>query len=357
MGHALADEYIKADYSDKETILKIVKENNIDRVVSCANDFGVITASYVCEKLGIPGHDTYENALLLHQKDLFKGFIQSLDIPTPVSVSFDDINAAFSYVETAEYPIIVKATDLTGGKGILKAENREEAVFAIKNAFDRSRVKHIVIEPFIVGAQQALVTFIKDKKVLCSVSNDSFSPKNPYLIQSELFPARGIEKYQSELYSYIERICEELDLVDGMLTVQYIVSDGKPYIIELMRRALGNQYLTVADVISGFPWEEALVRAETGMDLSQLEFSKPVSKYAGHHGIMADKNGVINGYAIPKSIEEHVFKKIDMLKPGESIDDCLNERVAYIFYKYDNYDEAYNAVMNMNSLIKIDYGE
>ena len=52
MGHKYADEYIPADYSDKEKILQLVKENGIDRIVSCANDFGVITASYVAEKMG-----------------------------------------------------------------------------------------------------------------------------------------------------------------------------------------------------------------------------------------------------------------------------------------------------------------
>ena len=83
IGHAFADEYIGCDYSDKESILELVKKNKIDRIVSCANDFGVITASYVAEKLSLPGHDTYKNAVLLHRKDLFKAFIQKLGIRTP----------------------------------------------------------------------------------------------------------------------------------------------------------------------------------------------------------------------------------------------------------------------------------
>ena len=72
IGHQYADEYIGADYSDKDAILQLVKNNHVDRIVSCANDFGVITASYVAEKMGWPGHDTYENAQILHQKDLFR---------------------------------------------------------------------------------------------------------------------------------------------------------------------------------------------------------------------------------------------------------------------------------------------
>lgn len=116
--HYPPDGYIPADYSDKEAVLRLVKENGIERIVSCANDFGVITAAYVAEKMGWPGHDTYENATLLHQKDLFKSFIQKLGIRNPKSIAFDDVTAALEFTRYTSYPIIVKATDLTGGKGI-----------------------------------------------------------------------------------------------------------------------------------------------------------------------------------------------------------------------------------------------
>ena len=355
MGHALADEYIPADYSDKEAILNIVREHHIDRVVSCANDFGVLTASYVCEKLGIPGHDTYENACILHQKDAFKAFIQDLGIRTPYSTPFDNIDEALSFIKTAEYPIIVKAVDLTGGKGILKAENEDEAVFAVNNAFEASRSKRIVIEPFVIGVQQSIDAFVINKKVVASITNDVFCPINPYLIQSELLPAKGIENYEAELHSMIELICEKLDLVDGMFTMQYIVKDNKPYIIEMMRRALGNQFLTVAHAVTGFPFEEALIRAETGMPLDSLKWEQPLAPYAGHHGIMATRNGTVKGYTVDPEVEKHIFKKIDILKPGEKIENFLNERVAYIYYTFSDYDEAVETVSHLNDLIHIEF--
>lgn len=357
MGHAFADEYIPADYSDKEAILQLVKEHNIDRIISCANDFGVITAAYVAEQMGWPGHDTYENANLLHQKDLFKDYIQKMGIRCPFSVPFTDREQAVAFARTAEYPIIVKATDLTGGKGILRADNLEEAIFAIDNAFDRSRVKHIVIEPFIIGVQQSLITFVKDRRVLCSISNNVYCPINPYLIQSETLPAVGIEEIQDELHEMIAKICDDLDLVDGMLTLQYIVKDGKPYIIELMRRCLGNQYLTVAKAVTGFPWEEALIRAETGMDLENLQWGEPIAKYVGHHGIMATRNGAVKGYTIDPDVEEHIFKRIEILQPGERINDFMNERVAYIYYKYDDQQEIVDTVSCMNDRIHIEFAD
>ena len=355
IGHQYADEYIGADYSDKDAILQLVKNNHVDRIVSCANDFGVITASYVAEQMGWPGHDTYENAQILHQKDLFKDLVRRLDIPAPLSVPFEDREKAIAYAAEAAYPIIVKATDLTGGKGILRADNFDEAVKAIDNALNRSRKHHLVIEPFLVGVQQSIDTFVINKKVVASVSNDTFSPINPYLIQSEILPAQGIEKIQDELHGIIEKICNALNLVDGMFTLQYIICDGKPYIIEMMRRCLGNQFLTVAHAVSGFPWEEALVRAETGMDLSGLKWEKPMANVVGHHGIMARRNGRVKGYTIDESVEKHIFKKIEIIHPGECINDYMNERVAYIYYTFDTHEEAVDIVSRMNDLITIEF--
>ena len=247
MGHAYADEYIPADYSDKEAILQLVKEHNIDKIVSCANDFGVLTAAYVAEKMGWKGHDTYENAVLLHHKDKFKDYCYTHNIPSPHSVVFTNMADALEHVKTAEYPIIVKANDLTGGKGIRKAENYSDAVEALKYSFERSRDKHIVVEPFLEGTQHTIVTFIADKKIISSVSCNCYSPVNPYLIQSETFPADNIDDVRDELHGIIENIVNDLDLVDGIFALQYFLCNGKPYIIEMMRRSFGNQFLTLAD--------------------------------------------------------------------------------------------------------------
>ena len=128
IAHKYSDEYVNVSIIDKDAVLETAINLTIDGIVSFACDPGVSTAAYVAEKMGWPGHDTYKNANILHQKDLFKEFIQKLGLRAPVSVPFDNKESALEYIKTAEYPIIVKATDLTGGKGILKAENIEEAV-------------------------------------------------------------------------------------------------------------------------------------------------------------------------------------------------------------------------------------
>lgn len=357
IGHKYADEYIPADYSDKEKILQIVKENNIDHVVSCANDFGVLTAAYVAEKMGWKGHDSYDNSLKLHHKDLFKQYCIEKNIPSPKSVVFTDITSAESYAKSCEYPIIVKANDLTGGKGIMRANEYKEAKIALENAFTRSRDKHILIEPFLEGKQQSFGAFISEGKIIASYSNDCYSPINPYLIQSETLPAQNIDSIKSELEGIILKIVNDLDLYDGIFCLQYIVCNGKPYVIEMMRRCFGNQFLTLARANTGFPWERAYILAAVGKKTIDIKCEKQFAKYCGHHGIMANRNGIVKGYAINESIKKHIFYTINMIPSGGRINDYLNERVAYIYYKYDNYDEMIEAVKTFNDHIKVEFEE
>ena len=91
------------------------------------------------------------------------------------------------------------------------------------------------------------------------------------------------------------------------------------------------------------------------MDCSGLKCGVPKAKYCGHHGIMATRNGIVKGYSIDPSIEKHIFQKIEMIKPGERLNDYMNERIAYIWYTYEDRDEMIQAAKSFNKLIKIEF--
>lgn len=352
-GHKIANEYISADYSDGEALLKIVRENDIEGIVSCANDFGVISSSYVADHMNWPGHDTYENSVLMHHKDKLMNYFKDKNIPAPWFEIFTDIEAAKAYCDTCKYPIIVKANDLTGGKGICRANTKEEAELAIDNAFHMSRDKHILIEPFLEGKQQSIVVFLVDKKIVVTSSSDIFCMRNPYLVQAETYPASDFDVVKEQLHDIIHQMAEDLDLCDGILSFQYIVEDGVPYIIDMMRRCFGNETLRLADEMTGFPWEKAYVMASLGMDCSNIKATEPTSTYCGHYGLMAEKNGVIESYNIPDSIERRLFKKTINMVPGDTIENFMTEKIAHIYFRYEDFDEMLSEIVKYNDMMDV----
>jgi len=59
-------------------------------------------------------------------------------------------------------------------------------------------------------------------------------------------------------------------------------------------------------------------------------------------------------YKIPEDVESHVFKRIEMVQPGGTIDDYMNQRIVYLYYKYDNYEEMLSAIATLQDRIEIE---
>lgn len=353
-GHKLADQYIPADYSDKDALLKICREEKMDGIVSNAFDLGLVATSYVAEQMGWKGHDTYENTMRIHQKDLMMDMCEELSIPSPRGRYFSDEKNAVDYLGEIAYPVIVKAVDQSSGIGINRADDRDEAIAAIRTAFEKSKEKRVLIEEYIVGHQEVVTAFVIRGKVASLATANCYSPINPYLIQTETMMSTHYDQLKDELKGIVERMFSSLKLVDGLMTIQYIERDGRPYVIDMMRRCLGNRYLWALEAVNGFPWYRALVMAELGMDLSSVTPGAPKGKFAGHHAIMSKRNGVYRGMEIPEEIMRHVFSFQELFEKGQTIRNHLSERLGYIYYTYDTREELDDAAAHFNDRIRLD---
>ena len=66
-------------------------------------------------------------------KSFAKAFMQEYNIPTAKWMSFDNVIDACKHIETADYDaLVIKADGLAAGKGVVVAEDREEAISSVK---------------------------------------------------------------------------------------------------------------------------------------------------------------------------------------------------------------------------------
>ena len=96
-------------------ILNIAK-NKINFICPPAHDLGIVTASYVAEKLKLPGFDTYKKTQTVHHKINLRVFVKKLTLKTLKS-----FNQNFSYEHIKKLSMflkmIIKPTDM-GGKRV-----------------------------------------------------------------------------------------------------------------------------------------------------------------------------------------------------------------------------------------------
>lgn len=357
-GKQFVDEYVPMDYSNKELILEFAKSRQIDAICPCCNDFGVITAAYVAEQMHLPGHDTYENTLILHHKDKFKEFTKKHHIQSPISTPFTSIEEAKSWVKAnAKYPIMIKPVDLTGGKGCSRADNLEDAMSAIDLAFSTSRVKHIVIEPYIEGTQHACCTFLVNQKVKAICSNNEYSITNPYKVEVDTYPAEHFDDIQEFLIGQIEKIASILKLKDGIFHAQYILRDGKPYIFEVMRRILGNLYMLPASKLTGIDWEYWEAKVKCGLNIDDFQEAMEQNGFWAYRCVMGTKDGVIKDICIPANIQSYIFDKYEIWHPGYVVDNWQNSQLAFYFMQFENAQEMRRVMVDEYVRIYPEYAD
>lgn len=338
-GERFADKYIQADYSDKELILNIARTEKIDVICQCCNDFGVYTAAYVAENMGLPGYDSYETTLTLHNKDKFKEFAALNEILSPRASSFSDRKSALEYIETVSFPIIIKPTDASAGNGIHRANTKQEAIKAVQEAFERSRAGRIVIEPFIVGTQHGFCTFLIDRKVVACSSNNEYSILNPYRVEIDTFPADNYDEVRDMLVGQIEKMASLLSLKDGIFHLQYIMQDGQPYIIEVMRRILGNMYSIPAGLLNGFDWDYWETRAKCGLTLQDFPQGIEQEGFFAYKTLLGKQNGIIKSVQVPDKYKKYLLHTFLLKKEGDVITKYQSEPIGFLFFIFSSQEE------------------
>ena len=351
VGQKYVDEYICMDYSDKEKVLQLARDKKIDAICACCNDFGVYTAAYVAEKLGLHGHDTYENTCKINHKDEFRKLAESLDLLIPSAASFDNAVDAENYIKSLSeksYPVMVKAVDLSAGNGITCVNSIDEAKKAINLSFEKSRIGKIVIEQYIEGSQHAICTFIKNQKVIAMTSNNEYSIVNPYRIEIDTWPADHFDDVKDILIYDIEKIAGHLKLCDGIFHMQYRINivDGKPYIIEPMRRSIGNMHWLPAYQVSGFNWDYWEARTHIGLDISDIPRAMENHGCAAYRSVLASENGVFDHIDISDEVMQYCIGEYMLLKSGEKIDNYLSQMIGLYFFKFENSEQMKHVMID-----------
>lgn len=368
LGHPYADKNVFADFSDKEAMLALAKAEGVQAVCSGCNDFALLSTVYVCEKLGLPGHDSYATSLEIHHKDKYRALATRLGIPTPRALvirNSADFEAAITGNNALAFPIIVKPVDLTGGKGIHRAANIEEAREAYRDASNRTREDHIVVEEFVQGSNHGFSAMLVKGKVAFAFADNEQYYINKYLVSGANTPGTSGSETLAKLRDYSERIARELKLVDGILHIQYIEkTDGTPVIIEICRRPPGDLYIKFVKYATGIDYPKFIVMAETGMDISAIP-DVPTQGFWLRHCVMASTQagertatgdtceGIVRDVTFAPEIQGNIVEKFLWYKPGEVITDKLTYKAGIVFFRFDTLAEMADKTARMTDLAKI----
>ena len=124
----------------------------------------------VLEAEGLKVFGPRKNAAILEGSKAFsKDLMKKYNIPTAAYENFDDPQAALDYLETAKFPIVLKADGLALGKGVLICNTLEEAKEGVASIMmDKkfgSAGNRMVIEEFMTGREVSVLSFVDGKTI------------------------------------------------------------------------------------------------------------------------------------------------------------------------------------------------
>ena len=209
--HKYSDEYCNVSIIDKEAVLKVAQQLEIDGILSHAVDPGVVSAAYVAEQMGLPFQCSYKTACILQDKSLFRKFLAENGFNCPHAKGYNNAEAALKDVDYFEWPVIVKPVDSAGSKGVTKVEDPKNLQQAIDTALASSISKNFIIEDFLEkeGFSVGSESFVVDGKLLYNGFYDQYfndEATNPYTPSAEVWPSVMKKEYQEEIKSELQRL-------------------------------------------------------------------------------------------------------------------------------------------------------
>ena len=151
-------------------ITAFAKEKEIDLVIVGMDDPPGGGPAAARAAAGIPTFGPRPPAAPLEGSKAFsKDLMKKYDIPTAAYENFTDPEAALAYLETAKFPIVLKADGLALGKGVLICNTLEEAKEGVKTIMQDKKFgdagNEMVIEEFMTGREVSVLSFVDGKTI------------------------------------------------------------------------------------------------------------------------------------------------------------------------------------------------
>lgn len=159
------------DANDGKAVLSFARKNEIGLVVIGPEAPLVAGVADVLRAAGIPvfGPDA-QGAQLEGSKTYSKKFMDANGIPTAKYQSFTNAADARAYCQQLGAPLVVKADGLAAGKGVIVADELDDALEAVDACFDGNfgeAGSTVVVEEMLTGPECSLLAFVSGGKAFC----------------------------------------------------------------------------------------------------------------------------------------------------------------------------------------------
>lgn len=266
---AIADERYVLDILDRQALVELIKNKNIDGMFVGGNEDIISCAVDVAEETGLPFYANRQLWDLTSNKAVFKEACKKYGVPVTKEFRLKE--------ETLEedkknliYPIVVKPVDSCGSKGVNICRGESELTYCIQEAKKNSKSGEIIAEEFVEGQELVIYYMFCDGKVSFTSMSDKllrqeecgFSP----LSEVYAYPSCHLKEYSELLDEKMRNMLLGFGIKNGITSMQgFYTTSGEFKFFEMGYRLGGTaQYRYTMHVNGISSFEMMMNHALTG---------------------------------------------------------------------------------------------
>lgn len=327
----ICDMFYDISIVEKEQILEICCQEQIDGIATIASDVAAPTVAYVANKMGLVGND-YEAAVRANNKYLMRNAFMEAGIPCPQYKMLTSVDEANNTKWT--YPLIVKPSDRSGSMGVTKVLSIVELAPAIEKAISFSFKKQAMVEEFIEG-REISVEFISYRGTHYPLQiTDKVTTEAPHFVELEHHqPSTLSSEMYEKIYDITNNALNALGLTFGASHSEYkITKEGRIAIMEIGGR-MGGDFIgsDLVRLSTGYDFVKGVI------DVALGSFEKPIfteHKCSGVYFLCEETKNLLPIFQNWKENTNFVLGEItdNILRHVEKSSD----RSGYAIYQSDN---------------------
>lgn len=235
-----ADESAVIDIVDQKACYEFARDKDIQGVLTAATDFGVLAASYVAEKLHLPGLNYAAAKKIKNKYEVRKKLIEAC---------VDDMQEAFEVdrdtnleVIALHYPVMVKPCDGSGSRGTMRVDCAKDLVHACRMAMDASLEKKALIETFVPGNEYGAESLVVNGEIHVLGIMKKWMTKPPYYAElGHQIPSELPVELENKAIECVRNTIKALDINHGAVNMDLIINEkGEVHIVDVGARMGGN---------------------------------------------------------------------------------------------------------------------
>lgn len=358
-----------ADYAsdisifDTDIVVDYIKQNGIDGVITGYTDSYLMQYLTICEQAGLPAYGSERAFGIGADKMLFKQACLASGVGIIPGTHAYDFETVQAFALKTGYPLMVKPTDNSGSRGVIKCEKADDLRNCFDYAMSFSKSKNVIVEKYMdcdsvvcsyqLANGEARLSAFCDRGIYKSLETGS-----AYTSEA-LYPSPYLPRFQAEEDENMKHLFRENGFKDGMVGVMGYVDDDGFYWCEMTYRPSGGHHYTLIKDQTGIDGLALLIEfAVTGKtETYQPEKENPAfNEVCGMihiPGVSGKEIAAIEGLdeiaALP-----YVLEVCEELRAGQVVgkDGTTAQTIVSVWLKGKDYENFCNNRKNIAALLR-----